>query len=457
MSRRRLTWREAAFRDRRADPYQMNQTHLDPTPVAYESGDPSVWAEDVIPYDSWKQDYIPRNEIGEGTLRHETFDHHSDKVWGDGHPYDNPTKTDMDGSPHVPSRMVGASVRASMANRMKLAKVLEAKAEKCIRIATEMLGEGAPEEAIEQQAFALMSLNDEAVETTIDNLKAAAKAKDEDESGESKSAHGKSEEKSDDMKMAGMDEFKSAMSSKSKEKSDEDDKTSAKKSEEKSSDEEKTAAKMARMARLRRMAAYGSKSDEESSKSMEKSGASKEKSEEKSAAAPPAAPNDPPGPSSKEYAGSVPGGPPASVKAGAEKSKETTEDEKSSKSAAKAKSDEKTEESSKSAAKKSEEKTEEESKTAADDYELSTMDNIDGAKVSTDSNEDELLKQLFAAGPDAEESKEEESSKSASKTAKKGVSKLASVTPAAGNADDDQLSRIWRSAPDVSDIFGQKR
>src|SRR5579863_2929432 len=272
MSRRRLTWREAAFQNRRADIYQMNQVHPDPTPVQYESGDPSTWAEDVMPYDTWKQDYMPRNEIGEGAMRHETFDHRSVHMWDDtGHPYDNPTKSDMT------PKAVGASVRASMANRMKLAKVLEAKAEKCIRIATEMLGEEANEKAVEAQAFALMGLNEEALDTTLENLKQAKHKEEKSDDGEEKSA-AKSDEKSDEMKMGGMDEFKNSM------KSDESDEKSMEKSGKKHhKDEEESSskddAKMARMARLRRMAAYGSKSEEESSKEDKKAAKSKEDEE----------------------------------------------------------------------------------------------------------------------------------------------------------------------------------
>ena len=70
-----------ASADKTADPYLMNQDHVNQQPAAdkYVNGDPSSWAEDVTPDNRWETEYAggetKRNEIGMPEMRPETFNH----------------------------------------------------------------------------------------------------------------------------------------------------------------------------------------------------------------------------------------------------------------------------------------------------------------------------------------------------------------------------------------------
>lgn len=62
---------------KRADSYLMNQPRRpgsEPSVTEYESGNPSTWAEDVTPVNTWEQEYTKgRNEIGMGNFLDSTF------------------------------------------------------------------------------------------------------------------------------------------------------------------------------------------------------------------------------------------------------------------------------------------------------------------------------------------------------------------------------------------------
>ena len=134
--RERTTWNRdqitTAAKTVTADPYAMNQDHLQQQPRAdkYLTGDPSTFAEDVTEPNTWDREYAggttERNEIGEPAFRPETFNH--------------------------------AEKSASVMDEKTLVK----KADLCTSVARMMLRghkfatEAAQTEAIESQAVALM-------------------------------------------------------------------------------------------------------------------------------------------------------------------------------------------------------------------------------------------------------------------------------------------------------------
>ncbi len=128
-----------AAMSRTADPYAMNQDHINQQPPAdkYLTGDPSAFAEDITTPNNWEMEYsggaVKRDEIGLPEDRPDTFNH--------------PEKT--------------ASV-----NHEAVLK----KADLTVRIARRMLGANAPEGAIEEQAAAFMHLPDVEVINTYNRL-----------------------------------------------------------------------------------------------------------------------------------------------------------------------------------------------------------------------------------------------------------------------------------------------
>lgn len=84
----RSTWNQEAIKHRtagmskQADPYTMNQDHVEKQPAAdeYVIGGPSDFAEDIHPSSQWEVEYgsdgkVKRNEIGQPDFRSETFNH----------------------------------------------------------------------------------------------------------------------------------------------------------------------------------------------------------------------------------------------------------------------------------------------------------------------------------------------------------------------------------------------
>lgn len=144
MSRRRITW-EHPSRKASAPPATPGHeepsihpaAYPDPEADAYENGDTSSWAEDphAGPYPNGAPPALPGTDAPQG------------------HP-----ATDM---AHYFPNGVG-----KQASRQLLA-ALEAKAAKCIRLAARMLGKNASHEAIEDQAIDLMTLTERQIQATL--------------------------------------------------------------------------------------------------------------------------------------------------------------------------------------------------------------------------------------------------------------------------------------------------
>jgi len=139
--RERTTWNRTqikqAAQNKTADPYTMNQDHVNQQPKAddYVTGTPSDFAEDVNKENRWEAEYsggaVKRDEIGMPEKRPETYNH--------------PEKT------------------ASEAVLMK-------KAELTVKVARMMLPKTASEAAVEDQAYGLMYLPDAELINTFDRL-----------------------------------------------------------------------------------------------------------------------------------------------------------------------------------------------------------------------------------------------------------------------------------------------
>ena len=144
MTRQRLTWGNPS-RKASAPPatpgYEEPSIHPaaypDPEADAYENGDTSSWAEDPHPgpYTNGAPPALPGTDAPQG------------------HP-----ATDM--AHYFPN---GVGKQASR----QLRAALEAKAAKCIRLASRMLGKNASEGAIENQAIDLMTLTERQIQATL--------------------------------------------------------------------------------------------------------------------------------------------------------------------------------------------------------------------------------------------------------------------------------------------------
>ena len=144
MARQRLTW-ETPSRKASAPPatpgYEEPSIHPaaypDPEADAYENGDTSSWAEDPHPgpYPNGAPPALPGTDAPQG------------------HP-----ATDM--AHYFPN---GVGKQASR----QLRAALEAKAAKCIRLAARMLGKNASNDAIEDQAIDLMTLTERQIQATL--------------------------------------------------------------------------------------------------------------------------------------------------------------------------------------------------------------------------------------------------------------------------------------------------
>jgi hypothetical protein len=148
---------KAAALEKVADPYTMNQTRTQPRADEYVIGDPSTFAEDVHSPNTWETEYsgdnVRRNEIGMPEMRGDTFNH--------------PEKT------------------ASK-------EVLLKKADLCIAVAQLMMDKTASEEALEDQSVALMHLPDQEL---IDTHKRLAG---DDEDGDDDDDKGQQGQQQDD-------------------------------------------------------------------------------------------------------------------------------------------------------------------------------------------------------------------------------------------------------------------
>lgn len=143
--RERTTWdrneiaKQAAGHAKKADPYTMNQpehSKAQPASDAYVTGTPSDFAEDVHPSSgTWEAEYsggqVKRNEIGLPEFRGDTFNH---------------------------------------AEKTASEEVLVKKAALCVRVARCILPKSASEEMVEDQALAFMHLPDSELISTYSRL-----------------------------------------------------------------------------------------------------------------------------------------------------------------------------------------------------------------------------------------------------------------------------------------------
>ena len=158
--RERTTWnREEVVKKaalmKTADPYTMNQEHPQPAADKYVTGDPSTFAEDVHKPNTWETEYsgdeVKRNEIGMPEMRSDTFNH-SEKT---------------------------------------AKEVLLKKADLCVAVARIMLAgiKTASEKAVENQAFSLMFMPDQALIATHKRLAGEQQDEGDDEdAGQDKQA-----------------------------------------------------------------------------------------------------------------------------------------------------------------------------------------------------------------------------------------------------------------------------
>ena len=182
--RERSTWnrdevvKKVAGLQKQADPYTMNQDHPQPAADKYVTGDPSTFAEDVHTPNTWdveyKGDEVKRDEIGMADYRPDTFNH--------------PEKT--------------AAQRETLHKKSKL----------CVAVARLMLAgqKTASLKAIEDQAFALMHMPDEALISTHKRLAGEQGDEDEGDEGQEKQAQQdeKDEGQQEQAKQAQQDEKK---------------------------------------------------------------------------------------------------------------------------------------------------------------------------------------------------------------------------------------------------------
>lgn len=184
MSRNRLTWNQnrqassqlarQASRRKFADPYTMNQERVHVPTEDYMIGDPAAWAETPVDDLSY-MDGTDRDEIGlpdiEGV---------EDHAWNDGE-YDNADTFEA-----------GDELEGRQASRIaSMQRHFEKKAYHCLRIAEAMLP-GADEDELAEQALDLMDLPDDNVIATSSRLSsfyayAGEEVEEEDEKKEAKS------------------------------------------------------------------------------------------------------------------------------------------------------------------------------------------------------------------------------------------------------------------------------
>jgi hypothetical protein len=479
MSRRRLTW-ESPSRKASAPPatpgYEEPSNHPaaypDPEADAYENGDTSAWAEDVHPgpYPNGAPPALPGTDAPQG------------------HP-----ATDL--AHYFPN---GAAKQASR----QLRAALEAKAAKCIRLAARMLGKNASQEAIENQAIDLMTLTERQIQATLRRVAEEGGGTDilafenmtltpprtggEDDTEELLQAMLAEEDGSyeaDDeeamlasmlaeeqkrlaslkpSKKAGQNDPRATYKGKAAEKAeDEKPAKEATDSEEKEAEEsDEDPAKKA--AHFQRLAAYWSKKAKkaEADNEPEENEEEAEKDEEAEAA-------------SEKKAGELPEAlKDNQFKAKGDKKDESKKDDKADKKAAflRLASEFLSADLKETlAALVAEEEAPAEK--SADDLLVDDLIEdplLDGMGVGDDVDVDlDDLSNLYGmhtASEDSEETAEEEPAKEDKKAAVRpqprrastGVKALGAVAKVASAADANDLSKLWASSPDVSDVFGMK-
>jgi hypothetical protein len=217
--RKRTTWESGkahqAATARKADIYDMNQEHPQPTPVEYESGNPDEWAESWHGPGRVDSEYeggaVKRNEVGFPEFRNDTWDHKDSDKWGRDSKgkYDN-QRTAAERKAAAVEKLARAvlhtasdkvvedqivdfmslpnQVIVSTLKRMREAspdsmepKARYNRAMACTKLAARMLGESAGDNAIETVARAFYAADDKVLKGIIGAVASVRIADDETE------------------------------------------------------------------------------------------------------------------------------------------------------------------------------------------------------------------------------------------------------------------------------------
>ena len=178
--RERTTWNAQQIKQaamaRTADPYLMNQDHVQQQPAAdkYVIGDPSSFAEDVNTDNRWEDEYkggqVNRNDIGEPNFLPNTFNH--------------PEKT-------------AAMDESTMLKKANL----------CVRTARLMLPKTASEMVVEDQATSLMHMPDYDLIETFTRLADDQEVQDEEQQQKQAQDQQEQEEQEQQQKQAQGQDF----------------------------------------------------------------------------------------------------------------------------------------------------------------------------------------------------------------------------------------------------------
>jgi len=167
-----------------ADPYLMNQERRpgsEPSVTHYENGNPSSWAEDVQPVDTWKQEYEKgRNEVGLGNFL--------DSTWKDREQI----------PPSYDKAAADEALKQASADRQAAFEGARKLAHKALHLAHAMFPEG-DEGFIQNQARDFMNMGPGSLDATIARIVGAGEVpdafkkhqkgkKDEDEGDDKKEA-----------------------------------------------------------------------------------------------------------------------------------------------------------------------------------------------------------------------------------------------------------------------------
>jgi len=206
----------------------MNQEHPQPGVLEYENGDPDKWAETPTTNKNVEMDYegdhVRRNEVGFGEIRKDTFDHKDSKEWGGSGKYDNAREAaavrkanyaldlsrellrtdDAEALMSQASDLMALPARA-IASTLKRIESLSPdalprdrkirRATACCKLASRVLPEGAPEQAVERLASLFMRVDDPTLRAMLNVVASVHVAKDEEEKPEGQQAGEKKEEK----------------------------------------------------------------------------------------------------------------------------------------------------------------------------------------------------------------------------------------------------------------------
>ena len=141
-----------------ADPYLMNQERRpgsEPSVTQYESGNPSTWAEDPQPVDTWKQEYEKgRNEVGMGNFL--------DSTW-----------KEREQIPPSYDKAASEALKQAAAERQAAFESARKLAHKALHLAHAMFPQ-ADEAFIQGQARDFMNMGESSLDATIERIVGAS-------------------------------------------------------------------------------------------------------------------------------------------------------------------------------------------------------------------------------------------------------------------------------------------